>query len=311
MANSIKGGSGNNILRGGESDDTLTGGKGNDVFIYYDSDGNDTITNYAANDEIRIYGSASVSTLKSNVVLSVGEGKITVKDAYENKIGVTYVEDGIEHDYINGKQTATFTNENKMTLKLSKNYWKESLDFANFGESIQTLDAAAITHTLEITGNDKANQILGGYEKNTLIGGGNDTLQGSSKADVFVYTEGDDNDIISIGAGIVDYNYSKEDQTVVLKIGNSNISITGAAGKTITYYEKNKQSGKYVMHQEYCPFSSNNIVDNWFVADDDNFATNNDLSSIIQSKVTDYFVVQKSLIQRKNQLAFLTYSSKK
>ena len=129
------------------------------------------------------------------------------------------------------------------------------MDFTNFGESIQTLDAMAITHELKITGNDKANLILGSSTKANTIqgGGGDDTLQGGSKADIFVYTEGDGNDkiigydagdIISIVSGIVDYNHSKENETVVLKIGNGNISITGAAGKYLSYYDKNGQHQK-------------------------------------------------------------------
>ena len=153
----------------------------------------------------------------------------------------------------------------------------------------------------------KANTITGG--------GGNDTLQGGDKADVFIYTAGDGydkivgyeaNDMISIVSGIVDYNYSKEDETVVLKIGNGNISVTGAAGKNITYYDNNGR------HQEYCSLADANVVDNWFVADDDNFLEDNNLSSIVQSNTTDYSLAEvETSLKSASDLTALTYSSKK
>ena len=314
LANSIRGGKGNDTLRGEGNDDILTGGKGSDVFIYYDGDGDDQITDYEAKDTIRIYGSVSVSTLRSDVVLSVGAGKITVNDANEKEIGVTYVESGVEHDYLNGEQTVIM-NQKKTSAVLTKNYWKNSLSMANFGKSIQTLDASAVQHNLKVTGNAKANLILGGYEKNTLIGGGgNDTLQGGDKADVFVYKAGDGNDkivgyeandIISIASGIVNYDVLSGD-TLILKVGNGDISVAGAAGKNITYYDQNGQ------HSKYCPLATSNVADNWFVADDDNFATSDNLSALVQSKAADYSLAEvQTSLKSANALDKLTYSTKK
>ena len=104
----------------------------------------------------------------------------------------------------------------------------------------------------------------------------------------------------------MNYNYSKEDQTVVLKIGDGSISVTGAAGKYITYYDNNGQ------HSEYCPLATSNVAESWFVEDDDNFATGNDLSSIIQSKAADYSLAEvETSLKSANALDKLTYSTKK
>ena len=270
------------------------------------------MTDYEAKDTIRIYGSVSVSTLRSDVVLSVGAGKITVQDVFEKEIGVTYVEDGVEHDYINGEQTVVM-NEKKTNATITKNYWKDSLDFADFGKSISTVDATQVMHELKITGNDKANMILGGSGKNTLIGGGgNDTLQGGDKADIFVYSAGDGNDIlynvgandtISIVSGTVDFDSVKGD-TVIFTVGNGKISVEGAAGKKITYRDENGKTSKLYSNP------TANVVDNWFVADD-NFATDNDLSALVQNKAADYSVVNvESALCSVNALETLTCSTK-
>ena len=265
-----------------------------------------TIDASAVKNNLRIKGNSLANSIKG------GAGKITVQDAFEKEIGVTYTENGIEHDYLNGEQTVVM-NEKKTNATITKNYWKTGFDFANFGKSISTVDATQVMHELRITGNDKANKILGGTGKNTLAGGGgNDTLQGGDKADIFVYNAGDGNDIlynvgandtISIVSGTVDFDSVKGD-TVILKIGDGNISIEGGAGNKITYCDEHGKTSKLY------PNSNANVVETWFV-EDDNFATDNDLSALVQNKAADYSVVNvESALRSANALATLTCSTK-
>ena len=82
---------GNDTLIGGKGDDTLNGGAGADVFVYSNGDGNDWITDYSAGqDSIKLLSGTikSASLSGSNVVLKVGSGSITLKDAADKSITV-------------------------------------------------------------------------------------------------------------------------------------------------------------------------------------------------------------------------------
>ena len=80
---------GNDTLTGGKGDDILTGGAGNDVFTYTTGDGNDTITDYAAGDVIRIKGSYSTTSSNGNVKIKAGTGSITVLNTTVKKLTIT------------------------------------------------------------------------------------------------------------------------------------------------------------------------------------------------------------------------------
>ena len=89
LANSIKGGKGADTLSGGKGSDTLTGGEGKDVFYYEYGDGNDVITDYTSKDKIKIKGSYSTLSSGDDVVIKVGSGKITVKDAIAEDLNIS------------------------------------------------------------------------------------------------------------------------------------------------------------------------------------------------------------------------------
>ena len=312
-ANEIIGSKGNDTLDGFSGNDTLTGGNGSDIFIYYDGDGNNVITDYEEKDTIKILsGSVIPSTLRSDVVLKVGEGSITLKNAAKNKIGVTYFENEVEHDYIKDEQTVVM--EGKVAT-LSKNYWKESFDLTNFGNedvgnSVTRINAYEVTRTLKITGNDRANVILGSSTKsNTITGGkGDDTFQGGYEADVFIYNASDGNDlilgygesdIISIAAGAVN-NVTVKGDTVILTVGKGKISVDGAAGETnITYYDANGRTSKIFSKE-----NTNVVEPLWFA--ENNFSEDNQLSSLVQSKSADcsFLNVSTKLTKENNLIAY-------
>ena len=89
LANSIKGGNGADTLAGGKGSDTLTGGSGKDVFYYEYGDGNDVITDYTYRDKIKIKGSYSTLSSGDDVVIKVGSGRITVKNAIDEDLNIS------------------------------------------------------------------------------------------------------------------------------------------------------------------------------------------------------------------------------
>jgi Ca2+-binding RTX toxin-like protein len=314
-SNKIIGGSGNDTLEGDNGNDSLVGGDGSDVFLYYGGYGNDIISDYAESDIISI-ASGNISKVKPNgkdVIFTVGKNKITVKNALRK--GITYIDkDDVEHDYKNGEQTVKI-NETKTTATISEDYWKKTFDVANFGKKIRIIDATPVTNDIKITGNDKANQILGGSGKNTLTGGaGNDTLQGNDKEDIFVYNKGDGDDFIvdysegdkiSIVSGIVN-NVSVKSDTVILTVGDGKITVYGAAGKTrITYRDENGEKSKIYSKET----SNSNVAEPlWFA--ENNFTEVNQLSAIVQNNSADCsFVNTSTKFSKEDNL--ITYSDKK
>lgn len=95
--NSLKGGNGADTLVGGTGNDTMSGGSGNDVFIY--NGGNDLITDYTAKDTIIINSDAGfkASLNGSNVVLSIDEGTLTLKNG-KNKT-ITLINESSNEEY--------------------------------------------------------------------------------------------------------------------------------------------------------------------------------------------------------------------
>ena len=302
-ANSIIGGAGNDILIGDKGNDTLNGGNGSDTFLYNSGDGDDVIVDYADEDKIKI-ASGTIKSVKqsgNDVVLTVGSNKIMVKGAADKT--VTYIDAENETNYF----PTTPTNPVILTgtsAILRETYSEDDFTAKNYGDAIETIDASAVTRKLKITGNGKANLILGGYENDTINGGkGADTLQGGSGADIFVYKDGDGKDLIvdyaeedkiQITSGKVK-NSSISGNDVIFTVGSGKITVQNAANKSVTLIDKN----------------GNNITDpTWFLADDDNFETKNELSAIVQSNSADYsFLNTSTTLVKENNL--ITYGGKK
>ena len=104
------GGAGADTLEGGKGNDVLTGGAGKDVYIYTLGDGNDTITDYASGDQIRIKGTSFTKTNKNgNAVITMsgtGGGSITVLNTLAKSVSVSKQSSYEEHWFLDNAESA-------------------------------------------------------------------------------------------------------------------------------------------------------------------------------------------------------------
>ena len=237
------------LVKGGKGDDTIkllgagtiAGGAGNDIF-QLKSTGANVISDYAAGDKVSLTsGTALITTDGSDVIFN---GKVTLSAAKGKP--VTYIENGVEKIF---RTSAAVTfNAKGTSATLADTYSEDSFDTADcadFADTLITLKASAVKHSLEIFGNKNANiingtgeddlidgkaggdTISGGKGNDTLMGSagndslnggagndelwggkGDDTLYGGAGSDVFIYQSGDGKDIIS--------DYTSVDKVMVL-----------------------------------------------------------------------------------------------
>ncbi|MBR4904396.1 MAG: hypothetical protein IKZ53_06970, partial [Selenomonadaceae bacterium] len=256
---SVNGGKGNDTINVLGSSTTVTGGAGNDsiisngkggnVFVYNSGDGKDIITDYNENDVIQIASSkindSQISTDGDDVIFTVGKGSITVTDAADKVI--TYIDkNGKKQTY---PKTVIVSGK---TATLLETYSKDDFNVADYGNGIQTIDAKDVPHDISITANKLTNNVIGGAGNDTLNGGkSNDILTGGEGSDVFIYNNGDGNDLITdyteedlikIASGTVSKivtsgkNGDKNgDKNVIFTVGKGKISVKGGANKIIRY----------------------------------------------------------------------------
>ena len=231
LANSIKGGKGADTISGGKGADTLTGGSGADIFQYSNGDGNDTITDYTAQDKISLSSSSSYSTTKSgsDVIINVGNGSIRLKNAGSKKVNIvggkkttsttsggtstsTTKGQNIYNDTKNKTVNGTAYNDTIMTaannVKVYAGAGNDSI-YSSGGGTIKkvTIDGGAGDDTItnyagyvSISGGAGVDKIsINTGEHVTINGGkGNDNINlGFSDYNVIQYTSGDGNDVIN------------------------------------------------------------------------------------------------------------------
>ncbi len=168
----------------------------------------------------------------------------------------------------------------KKVVTLTEDYESESFSLAGEYKSALTVDASAVVHSINITGNNSSNKIIGtenddyldggkgkdtiyGNDGNdTIVGGkGNDILYGGEGDDIFVYKKGDGNDkiadyaegdVINISGDTVS-EIDKNGENIIFTLGSANkITVTGGSDEIITYAIGGKTNtfladvGKYV-----------------------------------------------------------------
>ena len=258
--NVIYGGDGNNTIDGGTGNDTLIGGTGSNVFVYASGGGNDVITNYKSGDVIQVSGTVSSAGFNDNApndyVFAVGKGKITVENARNKFIKV--IDDTGSYWYPEPPDPYIVYSSGRVELK--KGYVGDAFDVADFEDGfagkVYTIDASAVQHSLTITGNKQANEIIGTGQKDLIYGGagadtiyggkGNDSLFGGDGADEFVWNKGDGNDKILdyededtiriVGDTVKSVTTAKNGEDIIFTLSNSKkITVVGGADNIISY----------------------------------------------------------------------------
>ncbi|MBO4401557.1 MAG: hypothetical protein J5809_06895 [Selenomonadaceae bacterium] len=247
----LDGGKGSDTLSGGRGNDTLTGGSGSDVFVYADGDGSDLITDYTSGEDLIKLASGAVkgySVKNGDAILKIGNGAVTLRGAGMNAVSVLDAADVLTV-YQGGLiyNNAQISRADAVTVTADFEG-----EFNSYGASVETIDAAARTKAIDITGNGADNFILGGKGKDTISGGkgadtisggkGNDLLTGGAGADVFYFSTGDGSntitdyaageDIISVDGAVTGYSVNGGD--AILKLDSGNIAVQGAADLAIT-----------------------------------------------------------------------------
>lgn len=262
------GDAGNDTLNGGTGNNTLTGGAGADVFIH--EDGNDFIADYKPGDDTIILtnGTVNNSSLKnSDIILYTDDGDITIKGGKGKKITVT---DGAGNTTTQIYGLFNY-NEDKTAILLTSGF-TGSLKAADYNSSVEEIDASQVKTATKIFGNDNDNTILGSVKVDSIYGGngddsifgdagndkifgevgddslnggkGNDTLTGGTGKDVFIYSNGDGNDVIAdfvsgedvikLESGTVS-NYSVSGgKDAILKVGSGKITLKNVGNEKIT-----------------------------------------------------------------------------
>ncbi len=293
-ADYLDGGKGADTLSGGKGKDTLIGGNGKDVFIYNDGDGQDIITDYSATqgDLIKLgVNSFSTSTSgDSDVVLTVGSGKITVKNGQGQNISV--VGAGGATTLISGESSLPdgLTYSSDKTAITAASPFSGTLDLSKYS-SVTNVNATTNDNFISVKGTSKTETIQAGTGGSSIIGGGGDDyLSGGSGADVFVYANGDGNDIINnyiagqdrikIMSGAIS-QASISGSNVVLSVGSGSITINNGSGKKINITTANGETKSYTFTTTVSN-PTGNYTERWF-AEDDNFITSDDMSAILKT----------------------------
>ncbi|MBR1858052.1 MAG: hypothetical protein IJ797_00955 [Selenomonadaceae bacterium] len=261
---------GNNVLiNGSDSDDdidtggnevTINGGTGNDkigiweganiVIQYKSGDGNDTVYNYNFYDDdhhiIQISDSNYTTTTSgSDVIINVGNGSMTLKDAAGKTLNIVTVSGGSGGSVDTGTNTETTTTEiniettttklptglkynaKKTQITVGTKFKSDMIDLANYAPTVKMVKAMSFKKSLTIHGNDLSNTITAGKNSTSLYGeAGNDKLKGGSGADTLSGGEGDDTLTGGAGKDVFVYDGNGADVITDYKAGQDVIQIS-------------------------------------------------------------------------------------
>ena len=231
--------SGSNGAHGGE---TITSTLIYDRLIEYaDGDGDDVVEDYHTGDSIKVDGSYTCLVEGSDVVIKVGTGSITLKNAKSQTIVINDAVVTLSSDQV--AANVILTDKDKSPYSAA--------------DTVGGIDASQRTKKIQITGNANNNSIIGGKGVDTLNGGdgadtlkggvGNDILSGGSGDDVFLVADGEGNDVINdyttgdkvkLTSGKVS-NIKVKNNDVILTIGKSKLTLKNAKSQSIEVENSN------------------------------------------------------------------------
>ena len=296
------------ILIYGQNDNDSIFNEGTDSTLYGGA-GNDIIWNKGA--KSKIYGGEGVDSIKNEVAsISADGGKGNDKLVNNNDGENSKLSGGSGNDFVvnyadkssiaggSGNDTLYSSGESSFLLGDAGN------------DSIKNDGVKAY-----INGGAGKDKILNYGDHVTITGGaGNDKITNTGKHTVYEFGTGDGkdsvtgfnaNDTVKITSGM--YKSSQSGKNVIVKVGDATLTLKNAVGKKINFISA---SGKKTS-KTYSAKLKKETAPMWFI-DDDNFATSDNLSSIVKSKEVsaNYSELELSSgLTKKNNLA--TFSGKK
>ena len=228
---SITGGAGNDTIYNGYDNVSIYGGVGNDsislsrylnsknnLVVYKTGDGNDIVEGFGVDDSIKIIGTTkfSATVSENDVILKVGTGTITFKEAVNKKITLLNSKDKLlaENIYLSDGSVAVPS----VTLKASDT----SFDMGSYTTYV---DASKTTAGVQIYSNSSLNDdvtILGGTGNDTLKGSyGDDNLSGGAGNDSLYGSNG--NDTLDGGKGNDTLDGGYGDDSIFGGMGNDSL----------------------------------------------------------------------------------------
>lgn len=186
---SINAGAGDDVITNGDyifhyDNVTIMAGRGNDkvnlseesslynVLQYVDGDGDDTVYGYSSDDKIQIINSSYTTTTSGNdVIIKVGDGKITLKNAKDKQLSITTMTMDIEKN--NGDDSEDDDNNNQQenfnipseALTYNRHRYYIYSNVVNTWEEAQAYCQSRGGH-LAVINNEAENTALFNYMKN-------------------------------------------------------------------------------------------------------------------------------------------------
>ena len=305
-------------LQGGGSD-TVTTPSGDDI---YGTNGHDNLANaYPHKSGINIFGYAGNDTITNrgnNVYISGGDGNDSIQSSNSASNVTVHGGDGSDRITVNGSDALIYgENGDDVISKDGENatiYGDAGSDHIYSYGSKNSIYGGSDNDYVYSSGNTNGfvdggtgnDTIQVWYGNNLTINGGkgNDQISLSSGAAcVIQYASGDgkdtvigfnDNDTLKISGG--SYTRSTVGSDVVFSIGNGSITLKNTKDKTINIETT---------------ANSYNVADDWISADDNNFTTAANLSSIVDKGAANYSVAEldsdlTSLTKKNNLVAYIS-----
>ena len=220
----IFGGAGDDILIGGTEDDTLYGEAGRDTYIFNRGDGNDTVYDLKAENNILRFGAGisekDITLRLGSLMLDLGNGDaIHLKNSDPNGV----LTDFDRNDVFNSSSIDRFEFEDGSTLTTTELLARGfDLDGTNLDDTINGTNT-----TDRINGLDGNDTLSAGDGNDLLQGGdGNDVLQGGAGDDTYVVDNEGDAVIEFAGEGV---DHVKSSVTYTLIGDVENLTLSGTA----------------------------------------------------------------------------------
>ena len=219
-------------IKGGTGKDTisLSGAVHHNVIQYAAGDDNDIIYNLGSTDTLTITGGQYTrSTVSSDVIITVGSGKITLVGAKGKTVNIKGTQ-----SVTGGGSTSTSSGGSNSTTLTVTNSTKSPVTISS---AIKTINASTRTTAVKITGNSLANSIIGGKSADSIYGGaGNDSIIGGTGNDKLYGDTG--NDSLNGGGGADTLSGGTGNDILLGDAGNDSLNggdgadkLYGGAGK--------------------------------------------------------------------------------